>query len=62
MVIGAYFLQNLKEFHPSRGTYVRVLMLIDPMEIKWLVVNEELGVGNVYCADTNWQSILILIC
>lgn len=50
------------DFHPSSGTHIRVLMFINTMEIKRLVVNEELGLGNVDCADADWQSIHIFIC
>lgn len=39
---------------PSSGTHIRVLMFIDSMEVEGLVVDEELGAGNVDHADANW--------
>lgn len=39
---------------PSSGTHIRVLVFIDSMEIKGLVVDEELGAGNINSADANW--------
>lgn len=52
---------SVKVLLPSSGTHVRVLVLIHPMEIEGLVVNEELGAADVDCADADWQSVHVLI-
>lgn len=38
---------------PSGGTHIRVLVFVHSMKIERLVVDEELGAGNVDCADAN---------
>lgn len=44
----------MKGLLPSSGTHISVLVFIDPMEIEGLVVDEELGAGNVDCTDADW--------
>lgn len=38
---------------PSAGAHIGVLVLVHPMEVKGFVVDEELGVGDLDCADAN---------
>lgn len=40
--------------------YIRVLVLVDSMEVEWLVVDEELGGGDLHCADANRQGVHVL--
>lgn len=46
---------------PSSGTHIRVLMLVDSVEVERFVVDEKLCAGYSDRADPNWESIHILI-
>lgn len=46
---------------PSSGTHIRVLMFVDSVEVERFVVDEKLGAGYTDCADSDWESIHILI-